>query len=148
MKKLIAAVLCALSLSAVAATETVKFSHNGIETWGRSYFSCDTVEAQTERALKALGATQINVDCTGGIRPGQMWLPVSVTASFEVAALQGNETAVTKTIKSRPGQESCSMNVLIMKSVLPKFSNVTVLEKRDRCSSPNTRWSYTVSILQ
>lgn len=147
MKKLLALIASVFTLTAFAHNETVSFTHNGIETWGRVYYACSYVESQTKSHLEALGATNIDVDCRGGIEWDRMW-PVSVTATFDAPALQGNEVAVVKTIKSRPGNESCSINVLIMKTILPKFGNVSVLEKRDRCSGPNTRWSYKLNVLE
>lgn len=147
MKKLFAAVVCALSLSAFAGSEKVSFGYSGIEGWGQSYYSCDYAEAQTEKHLATLGATQVDVRCTGGIEFGRMW-PVSVTATFDLPVLSGRNEAEAVTIKGERRNPACGLNVAIIKAILPKFSNVTVLAKNDSCAFASSTYSYDLSIVR
>lgn len=147
MKKLLAVFAVALSFSAVAADQKVSFSYSGIESWGRSYYSCDYAEAQAEKHLEVLGATNVDVRCTGGIEFGQMW-PINLTATFDLPVLSGREIAEVVTIKGRRPNPACGLNTKMIKAFLPKFSNVTVVSKRDACFSPDSVYSYELSIVR
>ena len=146
MKKIITLVVLALSVSAYAR-ETVSFGYSGMEGWGQTYYSCDYVEAQTEKVLEMFGATEVSVRCSGGIEMGQMW-PVSVRASFEAPVLVGTEVAQVVTHKGDSRNPACGLNVRIVKSLLPKFSNVTVLKKSDSCAFARSNYSYEFSIVK
>jgi hypothetical protein len=147
LMKTVIALAIALTSFATLARETVSFSHSGLEGWGVSYYSCDYVEARTEQVLEMFGATQVQVDCSGGIEFGRM-SPVMVTASFEAPALVGTEVAQTVKYRGDVWNPSCGINVKIVKSVLPKFSNVTVVKKSDSCAFQNTNYSYEFSIVK
>lgn len=141
MKTLLAGIVLSLSFS--AAAESVSFSYSGYEAWGRTYYSCDYVETQTEEVLEVFGATNVRVSCFGGVEYGRM-SPVSVTATFELPVLVG---AVERTtIKGDKWNPSCGINVAIVKNLLPAFSNVKVLSKNDRCSSERSNYSYELEI--
>lgn len=146
MKKLLALALVSLSVTAFAR-ETVSFGHSGMEGWGQSYYSCDYVEAQTEKVLEMFGATEIDVHCSGGIEFGQVW-PVSVRASFETPVLTGTEVAEMVKYRGDSWNPSCGINVKIVKSLLPKFSNVTVVKKSDSCAFQRSNYSYEFAILK
>lgn len=141
MKTLFAAIV--LSLSASAFAESVSFSYSGFEAWGRSYYACDYVEAQTEEVLELFGATNIDVSCFGGIEYGRV-SPVSVKATFDAPFMTG--VVERTTLKGDRWNPSCGVNVAIINGVLPKFSNVTVLSKNDRCSSERSNYSYELEI--
>ena len=147
MKKLFAVVALVLSFSSFAA-EKASFSYSGFEGWGQSYYSCDYVEAQTERVLELFGATETNVRCSGGIEMGRYWGPVSVTATFEAPILSGNEVAEVVKLKGDSWNPACGLNVTIVKSLLPKFSNVTVIKKNDSCAFQRSNYSYEFSIVR
>ena len=146
MKKLITVVALVLSVSAFAR-ETVSFGYSGMEGWGQSYYSCDYVEAQTEKVLEMFGATEISVRCSGGIEFGQV-MPVSVRASFETPVLSGAEVSEIVKYKGDSWNPACGLNVRIVKSLLPKFSNVTVVKKSDSCAFQRSNYSYEFSIVK
>ena len=78
MKYLLGLSLIVFSLSSFAR-EQVSFYYAGIEGWGRSYYSCDYVEDQTSKVLELFGATDININCFGGIDYGRFPSPVSLS---------------------------------------------------------------------
>ena len=145
MKKIIALVTIALSLSSFAA-EKVSFFYNGNEGWGQTFYSCDYAESQTEAYLELFGATEINVTCFGGISAGTMISPVSVTAKFELPVLNGTEVAAISEVKGDTWNPACGINVFIIKRLLPKFSNVKVISKSDSCAFQSSNYSYKFSI--
>ncbi len=145
MKKFFALVAIALSFSAIAREE-VSFGYSGMEGWGQTYYSCDYVEAQTEKVLEMFGATNVDVWCTGGIDFGRIWTPISVNASFEAPVLTGAEVATVKKYRGDSWNPSCGINVAIVKALLPKFSNVKVLKKSDSCAFQSSNFSYEFEI--
>lgn len=147
MKKLIALATLALSASAFAHDHHVSFSYSGIEGWGRSYYSCDYVEAQTEKVLELFGAQNAEVRCSGGIEWGQAW-PVSVTAKWDAPALSGREVAEVVKLKGDSWNPACGLNVTIVKSLVPHFSNVTIVKKSDSCAFERSNYSYEFSIVR
>ena len=147
MKKLFALVALALSVSAFAADHKVSFSYSGIESWGRSYYSCDYVEAQTEKVLELFGAQNIEVRCSGGIEWNQAW-PVSVTAKWDAPALSGRDVAETVKLRGDSWNPSCGINVKIVKTLAPLFSNVTIVKKSDSCAFQSSNYSYEFAIVR
>ena len=147
MKKILCLVALTLSFTAVAFEEKVSFTHFENQGWGYAYYSCDYAESQTEKHLEVLGATNVSVRCNGGIEHGRMW-PVSVTATFDAPVLSGREIAEVVKVKGDRRNPSCGLNVAIWKAILPKFSNVTVLSKKDSCSFADTNYSYELSIVR
>jgi hypothetical protein len=147
MKKLIALIAFALSLSAFAHDQKVSFSYSGFEGWGRTFYSCDYVEAQTEEVLELFGATHVDVRCNGGIDFGRM-SPVMVTASFDLPVLSGREVAEVVKLKGDSRNPACGLNVTIVKALLPKFSNVSVLKKSDACAFQSSNYSYEFAIVR
>lgn len=145
MKKLITVLSLVLSVSAVAG-EVVSFGYSGYEGWGRSYYSCDYVEAQTEKVLEMFGATEIDVNCSGGISYGQIWMPVSVRAEFTAPVVSETSTTTVTKYKGDTWNPSCGINVAIVKNLLPKFANVQVLKKSDSCAFQSSNFEYTFSI--
>lgn len=146
--KTVIALAIALTSFATLARETVSFSHSGLEGWGVSYYSCDYAEARTEKVLELFGATQIDVTCTGGLDFGRFPMPVSITASFEAPVLVGTEVAQTVKYRGDAWNSSCGLNVAIVKNLLPKFSNVTVVKKNDSCAFSSSNYSYEFSIVK
>lgn len=141
MKTLLAGI--ALSLSFGAFAESVSFSYSGMETWGQSFYSCDYVQTQTEHVLEIFGATDVHVNCFGGVEFGRM-SPVSVNATFELPILNGAVERLS--IKGDRWTPSCGVNVAIIKNLLPVFTNVTVLSKNDSCMNERSNYSYQLEI--
>ncbi len=147
MKKLFTVLALVLSVSAFAADNKVSFGYSGHEGWGTSYYSCDYVEAQTEKVLELFGATDVSVQCSGGIQMGTMW-PVSVTARFNSPVLSGRDMAEVVKLKGDNWNPACGLNVTIVKSLLPSFKNVSVVKKSDSCAFSNSNYSYEFAIVR
>jgi hypothetical protein len=147
MKNVFFVLALALTGSAFSAENNVSFGHSGYEGWGMSYFSCDYVEAQTEKVLELFGATDVSVRCSGGIEFGSMW-PVSVTATFNSPVLSGREVAEVVKLKGDNSNPSCGLNVKIVKSLLPSFNNVSVIKKNDSCAFQSSNYSYEFAIVR
>lgn len=145
MKTIFAFSFLLISFSSFAK-EQVSFSYSGLEGWGRTYYACDYVEAQTEKVLEMFGATGIDVRCTGGIDLGRFPGPVSVKASFDAPVLSGRDVAEVVKYRGDVWNPGCGLNVTIVKSLLPKFKNVTVLKKNDSCAFANSNYSYEFAI--
>lgn len=141
MKTLIAALV--LSVSASASAETLSFSYSGLESWGRSYYSCDYVEARAEEVLELFGATNISTTCYGGIEYGRV-APVTIDVTFDAPVLNG--VVERTTYKGDRWNPSCGLNVAMINSFVKSFPNVKVLAKRDRCVSETSKYSYDLEI--
>lgn len=76
-----------------------------------------------------------------------MW-PVSVTASFNSPVLSGREIAEVAKVKGDNRNPACGLNVTIVKSLLPSFSNVTVVKKSDSCAFASSNYSYEFAIVR
>ena len=147
MKNVFFVLALALTGSAFSAENNVSFGYSVNEGWGTSYYSCDYVEAQTEKVLELFGATDVSVRCSGGIEFGSMW-PVSVTATFNSPVLSGREVAEVVKLKGDNSNPSCGLNVKIVKSLLPSFNNVSVIKKNDSCAFQSSNYSYEFAIVR
>jgi len=135
--------LCFLALSFSAmARERVSFFYSGVEGWGNSYYACDYVQDQTERVLEMFGATEVMVYCTGGIDMNRFPSPVSVQAYFELPVLNGSEIPQTLKFVGDSLSPNCGLNTTIVRSLLPKFTNVKVVKKSDACAFYSSNFSY------
>jgi hypothetical protein len=137
-------ILLALSLNALAQSVNVSFTYFGNEGNRQSYYACSYVENQAEKYLELLGATDIDVQCFGGINPS--WVaPVSLDASFEVPQLSGSEGEIVE-IKGDHWNPSCGINVRMIREFLKKFPHVKVLKKDDHCAFSSSNYYYQLEI--
>ncbi len=89
MKTLIVLAMAFLGLSAaqasvpaVKAPVTQEFFLNSDFDFGKIYFSCNSVENQFTALLKTLGATDIKVNCIGGISESSPMWDASVAVTY------------------------------------------------------------------
>lgn len=110
-----------------------------------TYYNCSSVEDTVESHLKALGAQNIRVSCSGGIEMG--WnTPAHVRASFEVAVPAANDASRQVGLS---GRESCSLNTQFLDAAIPLFPGVKVLSKRSSCMGGRfDSWNYSLSITE
>jgi hypothetical protein len=144
MKKLLALTLCSLSFAALAS-ETVSFTHFGNGGGRQSYYACDYAQSQTETFLSVLGATNIDVSCTGGIQSWGSAQPVSIRATFDLPAVVTN-TVESVEVEGDTWSPSCGLNVQIVNSIVKKFSNVQVVKKSDACAFASSNYYYLLNI--
>ncbi|MCO4754043.1 MAG: hypothetical protein KC478_06155 [Bacteriovoracaceae bacterium] len=73
-------------------TVTKKFRMDSRTDFGaRVYYNCDSVEIRGEELLEELGATNILVDCSGGLDPVTRWpMDAYVEATFTVKVEDAN----------------------------------------------------------
>lgn len=130
------------SLNAFSAEEKFVVSH--ILPGGYVYYDCDVVEDRTVDMLEALGATDINVRCTGGL---DKWNPqfstsARVKTSFEVPA-EGELTTV-----ELKGWQGCYLATTIFENVVENFA----VENLDvsNCSTfrPHGKWDISFDVLK
>lgn len=144
MKK--TALLSALLISTSAFAANINFTYFGNEGGRQSYYACDYVEDQTQSYLELLGATNIDVRCSGGIQPsGWSVQPVSIRASYDLPVVTG-QSVETVEIQGDAFNPACGINVRIMKEALKTFSNVEVLKKQDSCAFASSNYYYKLNI--
>lgn len=146
MKSMI--VLASLLFTAGAFAASVNFTYFGNENGRESFYACDYAEGQTEMVLELLGATDIDVRCSGGIQSGGWSMqPVSVRAKYELPEVTGTgvETVILKGDTWNP---ACGLNVRIIKEVLKTFTNVEVVKKSDSCAFATTNYYYKLNVAQ
>ncbi len=128
---------------ATLATKEVSFFHQGIH----SFYSCDYVQNETEKALSALGARDAKVRCAGGL-PYESY--THVTASFkairETSADKSTMTAKMTSIILRHS-DSCDLHEEILRNLLPAFE---VYSKRvhSSCWDSQGDVEYDVTVLR
>jgi hypothetical protein len=144
MKKLLALTLCSLSFAAIAS-ETVSFTHFGNGGGNQSYYACDYAQSQTENFLSVLGATNIDVSCSGGIQSWGSAQPVSIRARFDLPAVVTN-TVESVEVEGDTWSPACGLNVQIVNSIVKKFSNVQVVKKSDACAFVSSNYYYLLNI--
>lgn len=144
MKK--TALLSALLISSSAFAANFSFTYFGNEGGRQSFYACDYVEDQTTSYLELLGATNIDVRCTGGIQSsGWSAQPVSIRASYELPLVTG-QNVETVEIKGDSFNPACGINVRIMNEALKTFTNVKVLKKQDSCAFASSNYYYKLNI--
>jgi len=145
MKFLFFSFLFLSSLNLFAAE--VSFTHFGQEGNRQSYYACSYVEDQTFDILETLGATGIDVRCSGGITSGWYAGPVYVTARFDLPQVNGSEESILE-LKGDVFNPACGLNVKIIKEVLKVFSNITVLKKQDHCAFSDSNYYFQLKVLR
>jgi len=144
MLALISSNVFAVGYKTVKSSFTVpELSGNG----GRSYYSCDSVEAETQSILKTLGAKNISVRCTGGISPfGGFHSPAFVRANYSVLSfeVQGNMTVAIA--NERIDGNNCHLTNSIVNGVEKKFE-ISKLRTRN-CFRASDRTMVTMDVLK
>ena len=146
----IAALLIAFNASAVEfVTKTFKHTDSGIDGFSRNYYNCDWAEKTVESHLEKLGASNITVNCTGGIEHDISWgmWPVSIVAKFDVPADRTmTENVVLKS--SNRADSACYFHTKLLNKLLATLVHVTVNSKKTNCMDNSSRWSYDLSVAQ
>lgn len=143
MKSFLFASTLALSFNALAAE--VSFTYFGNEGGRQSYYACSYVEDQALSYLELLGATNIDLRCSGGIQaPG--WIgPVSLRANFDLPEVTGSGVETVE-VKGDVWNPACGINVRMMSEFLKVFTNVQVLKKQDACAFASSNYYYKLQI--
>jgi hypothetical protein len=144
MKKIILATALFASVSSFAAE--VNFTYFGNEGGRQSYYACSYVEDQAISYLELLGATNIDVRCSGGIQTGSWYAqPVSLRAKFDLPVVTGANVETVE-IEGDNWNPACGLNTRMLNEMLKKFENVTVLKKIDSCAFATTNYYYKLQI--
>lgn len=138
-------VLAALMISASSFAANFSFTYFGNEGGRQSFYACDYVQAQTEGYLELLGATNIDVRCSGGIQSTWSVQPVSIRAAYDLPEITGTGVETVE-IKGDSFNPACGINVMIIKNILKTMTNVSVVKKSDSCAFVNTNYSYTLNV--
>lgn len=137
--------LATLLISASAFAAQVSFTYFGNEGGNQHFYACSYAEDQTYSHLEALGATNIDVSCFGGIQSTWVIQPVSLRATYDLPVVTGAGTQKVK-IKGDSFNPACGLNVRIMKEILKTFTNVTVVKKSDSCAFAQSNYYYNLDV--
>ncbi len=140
-------ILTTLSVGSAKA-DTFSFSYSGWGTWEQTYYTCSAAEDILEGHLEKLGARGVRVSCSGGLENwGNQWrtMPLSLRATYSVAPTTGGTRSVR--FASRGGRSTgCDFNTRLLNKLIPRFPEVQVVSKRDRCNGSNARWEYVLAV--
>ena len=140
-----AALLFALIVSGSVFAKNISFTYFGNQGGNQSYYACSYVEDQTQSYLELLGATNIDVRCSGGISGGWSMQPVSIRASYDMAEVTGTSVELVE-IKGDYSNSACGLNVKIIKEILKTLTNVEVLKKDDSCAFVTSNYYFKLNI--
>ena len=140
-----AALLFALIVSGSVFAKNISFTYFGNQGGNQSYYACSYVEDQTQSYLELLGATNIDVRCSGGISGGWSMQPVSIRASYDMAEVTGTSVELVE-IKGDYSNPACGLNVRIIKEILKTLTNVEVLKKDDSCAFVTSNYYFKLNI--
>lgn len=135
MKRLAVFVLTMIATSVgwsdATKTSTIKFSY-----WERhSLYACSYVEGRAQFFAKKLGATNVEVDCKGGL-PHNDWVQAEITFSTPANSEE-------RTTKIRIN-EACDFNQKLLEKMLPAFEPSEVVRK-GVCWDSQGRLRYTIT---
>lgn len=143
MKSLFISFLMLFSFSAMAVDFSFTYFGNGAGT--QTYYACSYVEDQAQSYLELLGATQIDVRCSGGITAGWNAGPVTLHASFELPVLTSSDFETVE-ISGDFSSPSCGLNVRIMKEILKTMAYIQVVKRDDACAFSSSNYYYKLRI--
>lgn len=146
MKKIVFLASFILGMSAFASEQvTVHFNYFGNQGMNRSYYACSYVEDIAEAHLKTLGATYVDVRCSGGIQPWGSMQPIYLKAKFQKPTIIGNTTEVVR-IEGDTWRPNCDINARMIKAFLKEFDNIKVLKKSDSCAFHDSNFFFELEI--
>jgi len=146
MKKIIVIVSMLLSVAAFAAPQEVTVSYWGHEGGNEHYYSCDLARATAESHLVKLGATEIEVNCSGGIQPSGSMQAIYLNATFNTPDVGDRYVEEVIEIRGDAFNPACGLNVAIIRQFLKVFSNVEVLKKTDSCAFQGSNFFYQLNV--
>ncbi len=132
-----------LSSATFAQAETFHFTYFGHYSGGYTMVSCDYASYQAETLFAKFGVTGISSYCSGGIQPGGMMSPISLTVEYTGVVLNDSPVTRPNSFESEPfGSTACDFNTKLFRAASPTMTNVTVKRSRDACFYPTSDWSY------
>ena len=137
--------LASLLVSASSFAAQVSFTYFGNEGGNQHFYACSYAEDQTFAHLETLGATNIDVRCSGGIQSSWSIQPVSIRATYNLPVVTGSGVEAV-VIKGDSFNPACGLNVRIVKEILKTFTNVTVVKKSDSCGFSQSNYFYNLNI--
>lgn len=121
------------------ANESVNFTYFGNEGRNRIFLSCNYAESSVDQLLHEMGATDIDVRCTGGIDFG-FYTPVRISAKF-------NLPAATELIEIRSDYRSnCYFDVSFINHLIKKNSKLEKVNGTSHCFSSDSRYSFKIQL--
>ncbi len=145
MKKLLSALLVTLSIPSFAAHFSFTYFGNEGGFGNQNYYACSYVEDQAHMYLEMLGATQVEVRCSGGIGPGWYTGPVNLDATYDLPVVTGAHVDILE-ISGDAFNPSCGLNVRILSEILKTTPYVQVLKKDDHCPFADSNYYYTLNV--
>jgi hypothetical protein len=143
MKSLFSFFLMFFSVSAMATN--FSFTYFGNEAGTQSYYACSYVEDQAQSYLELLGATHIDVRCSGGITSGWNAGPVTLNASFDLPVVTNNDFE-TLEISGDFSSPACGLNVRIIKEILKSMAYIQVIKREDACAFSTSNYYYKLRV--
>ena len=144
MKKWLFQLLVLSSFSVMSAEEEVLFTYLGTEEGYEAYYACSYAQEQAELYLKGLGAKDIKLECSGGLRGPYDWHdPLKLRASFNMTPVEGEVI-----FKSEHLFTACAMNTRLIKKIIEVVPGITLLEKRDKCGHPRNPYYFKLKVVR
>lgn len=135
-----------LSISAWSSGERFHYFFSGYSSGYYSMVSCDYAEYRLQDLLATLGATSISTTCNGGIDPWGNVRPISLSAFYNLEALE--EGAPTKVVDyySDPFTPSCAFGTGMVRQLIRQTPSVKIVRESSACFSPQDSFYYRFQI--
>lgn len=106
--------------------------------------SCDTAEYELRQLLQLFGAKSISTMCSGGINPWGSVTPMSLSATFDLEPVRGDDyrTESFDVSDSTFFSRSCYFSTELVKSLVRQLPNVRITRSFDTCFSNSDRFDY------
>lgn len=121
-------------LANAAEQKSISFGYTSNE----SFYACSYAEGQASKFLTALGADNVETQCTGGIQPDHQLWPVSLSATF-MTSEKGVRTVTLR------GHEACDFNVKLIKTILAQVDH-EVVSAQSNCWGSEGRYSFVINL--
>lgn len=127
------------------ASERFFFTFTG--NWSGNYtmVSCDYAEYVAQDFMRKLGATNVSVNCSGGIQPYGVY-PINLNVNYDAVVLGERTRVRTIDIDSQVWNSNCVFDTRLMRTLLREFKNVKPVSQFDSCFQSDSRYSYRLDV--
>ncbi len=152
MKKFLALALLMMSTFSTAAFaseaapgSTFNYTFFGNSSGRYTMVACSYAEYVAADFMEKLGATEVSIQCTGGIEPWGI-RPLTIRATYTAPDLSEGGQTETVLIESDGRDANCSFDTGLMRALLRDFPNAKKVRASDACFNHDSHYSYELEV--
>lgn len=131
--------------SDAAPTSNFNYTFFGHSSGRYTMVACSYAESVAEEIMLKLGATNLEIYCSGGIQPWGISL-LNLRVQYTAPILTGETKTESVVLESDTWNSSCDFDTGLTRALLRDFPNVKATRSSDYCFQTDSRYEYQLDV--